>query len=602
MEFQDQSKQSGPGKPTQHSPSNSEQLRLFAFDLAPVGMCCVNLDARFTQVNEHFCRLLGYDAIELIGMHVGDITHPEDHAAEITHLKAFLRGETPVYEIEKRYLRKDGSVRWVAVTARLIDDGDGRAPHTLAVIRDISDRKAALAALQESEALNRTIVESSPDCIKVLDAEGKIEYINTNGCELMEIDDSSSFSGTAWKSFWPLESEGSITTSLTHARAGLASQFVAFCPTLKGTEKWWEVTVKPALDSQRRCVRIIVSSRDITQRKKSEEALNTTAERLRASVGMVSSFIWTNSPEGKMTGEQPGWGDFTGQTQAEYLGFGWASAVHPDDAQPTIDAWNEAVSLRKSFEFEHRVRRRDGEWRTCSVRAAPRLSDDGSINEWLGVHTDITERKQAEEHIKLLMGEVNHRSKNLLSVVQAIASQTARVGDPASFIARLSNRIQGLAASQDLLIENDWHSVELLNLVHSQLAHFKALLGSRILVDGPPARLTAAAAQSIGMTLHELATNASKYGALSNAQGRVHITWSIEPVHEPALTMHWREVDGPDVYPPQRTGFGGVVIVRMIESALYGTVNLEYRKAGLIWELTAPVKHTLARTGHQRLE
>jgi two-component sensor histidine kinase len=206
---------------------------------------------------------------------------------------------------------------------------------------------------------------------------------------------------------------------------------------------------------------------------------------------------------------------------------------------------------------------------------------------------DITERKRAEEHGKLLMAEVNHRAKNLLAVVQAVVRQTEKHADPAAFVMRLTERIDALTASHDLLIENHWLGVGVSDLVEVQLAHFKELIGSRLLLDGPPTRLTPAAAQGIGMALHELATNASKYGALSNSQGRIRISWRVVATHEPTFTIRWVEDGGPRVVAPTRKGFGQMVIVRMAELAVDGAVEVDYRESGFSWKLTAPASETL---------
>jgi PAS domain S-box-containing protein len=208
---------------------------------------------------------------------------------------------------------------------------------------------------------------------------------------------------------------------------------------------------------------------------------------------------------------------------------------------------------------------------------------------------DITERKRTEEHNKLLMAEINHRSMNLLAVVQAVAHQTARTGDPATFVARLFDRIDGLAASQDLLIKNQWEGVDLADLVEAQLAHFKDLIGARVMRDGPPVRLTPAAAQGIGMALHELATNAGKYGALSNNDGRVHISWQFGTANEPVFLMSWLEEGGPTVALPTRKGFGQMVIGRMVEAAVDGTAEVDYRESGFFWRLSAPLAGTLQK-------
>jgi PAS domain S-box-containing protein len=206
---------------------------------------------------------------------------------------------------------------------------------------------------------------------------------------------------------------------------------------------------------------------------------------------------------------------------------------------------------------------------------------------------DITTRKKVEEHNKLLMAEVNHRAKNLLSVVQAVARQTARKGDPKTFVERLAERIDGLAASQDLLVANQWQGVEVSDLVVAQLEHFKDLIGTRVLLDGPRARLTPGAAQGIGMALHELATNAGKYGALSNHEGRVRIGWQIAAAKKAKFLMSWSEDGGPAVAPPTHHGFGRMVIGQMVESAVHGKAEVDYRESGLSWNLSALAESTL---------
>jgi PAS domain S-box-containing protein len=202
---------------------------------------------------------------------------------------------------------------------------------------------------------------------------------------------------------------------------------------------------------------------------------------------------------------------------------------------------------------------------------------------------DITERKQAEEHVRLLMHEVNHRANNLLAVVQAIARQTASDGDPESYVEHLSQRITALAASNSLLVSGKWQGADMAALVRSQLQLFGSLIGTRVLIGGPLLRLKPSAAQAVGMALHELATNAGKYGALSGSKGRVHIDWQISgPGDNRVFAVEWREEGGPSVKPPQRTGFGQMVMVRMIEEALGGKARLDLDQSGVRWTLACP--------------
>ncbi len=174
----------------------------------------------------------------------------------------------------------------------------------------------------------------------------------------------------------------------------------------------------------------------------------------------------------------------------------------------------------------------------------------------------------------------------MLAVVQAVARQTLS-SNPDDFMSRFDARIQALAAAQDLLVENQWQGVDLGELVRSQLAHFKDLTGTRIKLKGPPLVISASAAQTIGMALHELATNAGKYGALSTPHGRVEAEWSLDCSGTGAETfaMSWHEQGGPAVTPPARSGFGLLVIRRMVERSLDAKVDLEFAVTGLNWRL-----------------
>jgi PAS domain S-box-containing protein len=269
--------------------------------------------------------------------------------------------------------------------------------------------------------------------------------------------------------------------------------------------------------------------------------------------------------------------------------------VHPDDIE-RFRANREAVlspaGPKPYVHHEYRVRRRDGTVRWVEGDALARFEGEGPerrLASFGGTVQDITERKEREEKEHLLMREINHRAKNMLSVVASIAHQTAS-RSPDDFIERFSERIQALSANQDLLVRSEWSGVEIADLVRAQLAHFADLIGSRIALQGPALRVNPASAQAIGLALHELATNAGKYGALSTGTGRVGILWGTAG---DTFAMQWTEREGPPVSVPRQRGFGTIVTAAMAERGVGGEVRLDYAPSGVTWRLTCPAANVL---------
>ncbi|MDO8432490.1 MAG: HWE histidine kinase domain-containing protein [Candidatus Binatus sp.] len=237
--------------------------------------------------------------------------------------------------------------------------------------------------------------------------------------------------------------------------------------------------------------------------------------------------------------------------------------------------------------------------------------NDGSKDRWYDFHieplrdvasgivgltsaaVDVTERKEGEAHLRLLMRELTHRSKNLLAVIQAMARQTARhTGTIEEFLDRFSARLQALARSHDLLVQEGWYGASLSELVRAEVGHYVDGNEPQISIEGPALLLTPEAAQSLGLALHELATNAVKYGALSVPAGRVAITWQQRPEPEGGgIEIIWAESGGPAVVAPKRRGFGTQVIERNLARSLETEVNLKFEKAGARCRIIIPAAH-----------
>jgi two-component sensor histidine kinase len=274
----------------------------------------------------------------------------------------------------------------------------------------------------------------------------------------------------------------------------------------------------------------------------------------------------------------------------------YISSVHPDDVVQQDAILQETVSQCSASTREFRIHRRDdGTVRYIRAVETGRAGPDGNTEWVVGTNLDITEQKNRDSHVQLLMGEVNHRAKNLLAVVMSVAHHTSGA-DHAEFMRKFSDRVQSLAAGQDLLVEKEWKGVELDTLVRAQLSHFKDLIGVRIIIGGAQVHLSPPSVQTIGMAIHELTTNASKYGALSDDNGRITIAWQIVSILDAEhLVMAWTETDGPKVIPPQRSGFGSTVTEKMVKFGLNGEVLREFAPSGFCWRLQCPLENVVER-------
>ena len=337
---------------------------------------------------------------------------------------------------------------------------------------------------------------------------------------------------------------------------------------------------------------------DISEQKRAEEALRESEERCRSVIATAVDAIIVINEAGEIQCINPAGERMFGYAGNELAGRN-VSILMPEPYRSAHDRYisayletGNAKIIGRGREVEHQ--RKDGSIFVAELAVTEWRA--GGKRHFTGIIRDITERKRYEEQIRLLMSEVNHRAKNMLALVNAVARRTI-AATPDDFIERFGERIQSLAASQDLLVKNEWKGASLHELVSSQLAHFSDLIGTRIELRGPPLVISANAAQPIGIALHELATNAGKYGALSTDRGSVDICWGTRRAEtgERTFFASWREQGGPPVTAPAKQGFGSMVLSSIVRQSLDGHVELDFAEPGVTWKLTCPAKGVVDR-------
>ena len=332
--------------------------------------------------------------------------YPDDQPRVKEQIARTLETDEP-FEIEYRIKADGRDMRWVYVRGKVERDAAGKPLRFPAVLVDITERTKAA----DSKYFLASIIESSRDSIITVDFETTITSWNRAAESLYGYSAEEAI-GKSMNMLLLRKDLGEIFGNIDLIRLGeRVEMFETVRLDKDGKRLDLEVVMSPVKDSLNKVVGVSTIVRDLTERLESEEALRFSEQRFQVAVDAMDSLVWTNNPRGEMEGEQPGWERFTGQTVDQYQGYGWSKAVHPDDADKTIDAWNESVRRNETFVFEHRLRRHDGEWRVCAIRAVPVMTADGEVKEWVGAHTDITDRKQAEDDLRRSREELESRVK-----------------------------------------------------------------------------------------------------------------------------------------------------------------------------------------------
>ncbi|WP_243370153.1 sensor histidine kinase [Microvirga solisilvae] len=271
------------------------------------------------------------------------------------------------------------------------------------------------------------------------------------------------------------------------------------------------------------------------------------------------------------------------------------AAIHPDDRQRQAEAVARAIENRSTLHVEYRAIWPDHSEHWIRISGRVRGGKDGSLS-LVGVSQDITARRLADERQGLLLHELNHRVKNTLATVQSVAAMTRRSAQDGDLLAwdAFLGRLQGLSKTHDLLTATQWQGALLEDVLKNELEPYQDAMRQRIRLRGPQINLQPSAVLALGLAIHELATNASKYGSLTVPEGKVNIMWAVTPsLNPPILIVEWVESGGPSVSPPKRQGFGTKLIQRGLAQQLGGEIKLAFEPEGIRCVITFPIKNVM---------
>ncbi|MBS0644097.1 MAG: PAS domain-containing protein [Proteobacteria bacterium] len=377
-----------------------------------------------------------------------------------------------------------------------------------------------------------------------------------------------------------------------HARAVLKDLMPVEHEVASRNGSWYLARIRPYRTVDDKIDGVVATFVDITERKRSEEAVRSGEERLRQEMRLVDLsrapiFVWDF--DGGITQWNRGSEELYGYRRDEALGRNANALLRTAVPGSSFDAVRESLLRDGTWSGELLHQAKSGAILTVESQIELTVSNGRRL--CLESTRDVTEQKQWARRQQLLLGELNHRVKNTLAVVQAVARQTLRTTDSSEdFIKRFEGRLMALAEANGLLVDNNWQGADLADLARRQLAAYMGKDANQVRIDGEPIILPADQATPLGLVLHELATNAAKYGALSTASGSVRLHWTIVDGPQRQLRLVWQEQGGPAVTPPTRRGFGGTLIERSLAGA---AVRREFLPDGLVCtiELPLPAQH-----------
>ncbi|EJJ25014.1 PAS domain S-box protein [Rhizobium sp. CF142] len=570
--------------------SDSEHPYRVLFDSIDDGFCTIKVlfddeggvrDYRFLLTNPAFERQTGLK--EATGRTMRELAPDHEEYWFEIYGQVALTGE-PV-----RFAHQADALggRWYEVHAFRIGVVEER--QVAIIFRDIRDKKQAEAALRESEVQYRALFDSIDEGACIIErlpvgADGLRDYryiaMNKAMQAMFGIAD---LSGRTIREFFPDEVEDWYDD---YDRVLMTGEPVRFVRESEPQEMVLEMFVSRISEKPPRLLAVM---QDITKRKRAEEALRRSEERSRALVNASSDVVFRMSPDWQEMRQLDGRGSLS---DVEGPTVRWMDDyLFPEDLPQIRMAIAHAIRERRPFELEHRVRRADGEVGWTFSRAIPVFDARGEIAEWFGMAADVTERVNARQRQQMLNHELGHRLKNVLSLVQSIANQTFRQADNLAEAAETySSRLVSLGRATDILTETAWADASLHSLVQAGLISVGDF-SERIRISGPDLDLAPQQALMLTLTLHELATNSLKYGALSLETGLVELTWGVkkDAGGEGKFTLEWRESDGPEISAPKREGFGTRMIGRLLPASFQGKAELSYEAAGFEFMLEAPL-------------